>query len=1161
MTDAPLGLGALEPRDITLRRGRGQEMHGTRNSRLVLAAPFRAAPAALGAAGAAVASTPHGSADVATCQNRLPKPPPPNGNAYVSYGGDVPSGRTHGPLEQREAEGSNGCNGKSYGVLREQRAPTRSGSVWQSRKLLGALRAARLASDVARLVDLHGDDFGAEHVAAALDALVHVVSVHGTQVRLDTVSTSTATGVPTSYKEVQSVRRRQPGGAAVAFPSGSEPRPESQLETTQPPALASAEAQSVARQLLEISIRLLAQPRRWGISCLLALLVQPRRLGLDPEPSWVLPVLKQLIAAAPSLFPNQLVLLLETLAARDMWEFAPASGTVGRRLALRLGQQLEAALPHLQVHLAARALGATARLAPRGFGPFLEKEAQRDAGGYAVQWAVRRAREAATARTDAGMAGPHRSYDGHGHDRGNGDPAVIAWAGRYMDRAFAEAYMSYIRTALSRGAVSGVDAARFLEAIARFAEWPGVAALRNLDQRAAARRGAPEHDAVGLRDQATAKRAQPVANGGPATPGSVLDGDATSAAAAFAGDYLHGDSLPPSPSTPVGLDMAAHRRPEYDLVRPVRRAVLLPRESPPPPLPAPPPAARAPGPGLAGFSNGLPTSAFSPPQSSSSATTATAASPSDRAGKPRAWPTHAANSTRPPPPTPTPPPPSVADPHTDTLLDLITLLPAPSASRDLTAPHAAAAVTVQYDSIPDSDLELCCSAFWALVRMGVRPSPPWPGTLARVWWALCVVRWVPAPAWRVEVMGVIRGAASALTPDQVCMVLGGFGMWRQSPGRSWLDGLLAQAQPKLPAFHATSCTALAFACARVGHRPRASFLMPYLQQCSSQLPYMDGRNLVNLLWALHRLELHHALTAEWRARFLTSCRGLMRLTDSLQPPPRAQQQLLQLQLRPRLPLQSLGVGGTPIVANGGATAALRGWHGSVRGGGGTVAAAAAARYELRAGLVAAGARPPAAHAPFTPSQLSLLLLLVAKCELAPGPVWRGEYWRACETALPYMPPMALAMVLNGVWRLRVSPPLPWMRAFFAASGAAMSATPPVLLAQYAKLLLLTPMRPPGSWVALFRSHMDANVAAMPRRQLDLCMRMIRAVSWRRRRTAPPGWLLRCARTKEEAADRWRRTQAWRARRQGPGWRRGVLVQYCPGSLQPHRNYEATRTQR
>ncbi|EFJ40040.1 hypothetical protein VOLCADRAFT_100230 [Volvox carteri f. nagariensis] len=45
-------------------------------------------------------------------------------------------------------------------------------------------------------------------------------------------------------------------------------------------------------------------------------------------------------------------------------------------------------------------------------------------------------------------------------------------ARRYMDRAFAEAYMSYIRTALSRGAVSGVDAARFLEAIAGFAEWP-----------------------------------------------------------------------------------------------------------------------------------------------------------------------------------------------------------------------------------------------------------------------------------------------------------------------------------------------------------------------------------------------------------------------------------------------------------------------------------------------------------------------------------------------------------------------------------------------------------------------------------------------------------------------------------------------------------------
>lgn len=208
----------------------------------------------------------------------------------------------------------------------------------------------------------------------------------------------------------------------------------------------------------------------------------------------------------------------------------------------------------------------------------------------------------------------------------------------------------------------------------------------------------------------------------------------------------------------------------------------------------------------------------------------------------------------------------------------------------------------------------------------------------------------------------------------------------------------------------------------MAYRPHTSLRVSYLEQCSSQLPYMDGRNLVNLMWALHRLQLHTALSAEWRLRFLTASRGLMP-ADAASPAQQQQQQWEQQRWRIATSKSSHGAG-----------AGLWGRNGS--GSNGT----AAARYKLRLGLVAAGSRPPPAHRSFSAPQLALLLLVVAKAGLSPDPLWQADFWRASELSLPYMPPVALAALLNGVWHLRVSPPLRWMRAFFATSGAALETT-------------------------------------------------------------------------------------------------------------------------
>ncbi|GIL57158.1 hypothetical protein Vafri_12467 [Volvox africanus] len=1091
--------------------------------------------------------------DVAGCQSRHRRVSRGAGRG----GGESPAETDVGRGPTRGSVGL-GCPSEaecSSGSAGGQRIPTRR-FLGRWRELLSALRAAKSVAEVEHLVSLYGDGFGSEHVAAALEVLSDAVTLPcgsveavGSSARCDSVGTA-ATAASTV-----------PAASAASSASSAEQR--------------QYQAQPIVRRLLDISIRLLAQQRRLSATCLLALLVRPRQLGLVPEPEWVLPVLKKLITAAPSLEPGQLVVLLETLAAGNMWEYAPASGTVARRLALRMAQQLEVALPHLPVDLAARALGAVARLAPRGFGPFLEREAQRDAGGFAVQWAIRRAREAAT----GAVAGWYEIGGG----LGNGHPAVVAWAGRYVDHSFSTTYMSYLRTALLRRAVGGEDVMRFLDAIVRFAEWPGVAGLRNLDHLMELERHGTTAAAAGNVAASTAASASvavvrssrgsagrstntdmalystkpcyirsqihlaantPQATAlAPVGSEGLLSDSVTSAGAVSAG----GDpsDCPPQPVCALS-PLDSHMGSEKEVIRPLRRAVMLPRTAPPPvdgvaAAMATATAAVAAKAAVMAKAAGVGRFASSESQSSIPSSRRSELQPCNRVAQQQARP------QRRPPPAPGRSTAEVsrhvvaADSHTAILMDLISLVPAPptpsGSAREAPAATAAAATTASpHGQEPLCDLDLYCNALWALVRLGVRPSPPWvsallaatqshlpsmrPGTLARLWWALCVVRWAPAPVWRAAVMSAISGTAAALAPDQVCMILGGFGMWSCKPRRSWLDGLLAQVQPKLPAFHATSCTALAFACAKMGYRPRVAFLRPYLQQCSSQLPYMDSRNLVNLLWALHRLCLHHSLPAEWRARFLTACRGLMHLPDTQQP---SSQQPSQ---RPEAVLASQVTGCTGSVFQVHRQYNIAGRNGD------SGDATMLWRYGLRAGLVQGEGRPPAEHPPFTPSQLALLLLVVTKCGLAPGPLWRAEYWRACEAALPYMPPMALAAVLNGVWRLRISPPLRWTRAFFAASEAVLGSTSPSLLVQYAKLLLRTPMRPLGAWVRAYRSRLDSQLASMSRGQLDVCMRMIRTVSWRRRRTAPRGWLLRSARTQAEAAERWQRTQA-RLRRQRP----------------------------
>ncbi|GIL86621.1 hypothetical protein Vretifemale_14873 [Volvox reticuliferus] len=751
----------------------------------------------------------HG-AEVAGCQSRQRRASWDAGSGGVESRAEEHARRRLtqgliGPGRPPEAECSSNSTASGHGGAGGQHIPTR-GSLGRWRELLSSLRAAKSLAEMEHLVSLYGDGFGSEHVAAALELLPDLATAP----------------CGTAERVAPSARGDGVGATAVHAASAASTVEQRQSQT-----------QRIVRRLLDISVRLLTQQRRISGTCLLALLVRPRQLGLVPEQGWVLPVLKKLITAAPSLEPRQLVVLLETLAAGDMWEYAPASGTVARRLTLRIAQQLEVALPHLPVHLAARALGAVARLAPRGFGPFLEREAQRDAGGFAVQLAIRRAREAATGPAGGPAAGWYEIDGG----LGNGHPAVVAWAGRYVDHSFSTSYMSYLRTALLLRAVGGEDAMRFLDAIVRFAEWPGVAGLRNPDQ------------VMGLKSRVTAAAAAVADNVAATTApsacgaavlssrestGSSTNADGASCAVkpCFRSHAVadipqlaasaHVESGPPSagssasandasavgdpsdcPLQPPAATSTSTSTPERDslvrndLIRPLRRAVSLPRAA------------------LTATAGGDALYASVGSRSSMLTSRRAGLQPHRQVAQPRHRP------SLPLLPTSLAPGHStaeasrdvvIADPHAAILMDLIALVPAPpipsTAARE--APTAAAATAPQYGKESACDLNLYCNVLWALVRLGVRPSPPWvgallaatqphlaslgSGTLARMWWALCIVRWAPAPAWRASFMSAIRGTAATLAPDQVCMLLGGFGMWSCQPRRPWLDELLAQVQ-------------------------------------------------------------------------------------------------------------------------------------------------------------------------------------------------------------------------------------------------------------------------------------------------------------------------------------------------------------------------------
>ncbi|KXZ49137.1 hypothetical protein GPECTOR_23g65 [Gonium pectorale] len=373
-----------------------------------------------------------------------------------------------------------------------------------------------------------------------------------------------------------------------------------------------------------------------------------------------------------------------------------------------------------------------------------------------------------------------------------------------------------------------------------------------------------------------------------------------------------------------------------------------------------------------------------------------------------------------------------------------------------------------------------------------------PRCLVRLVWALCELRWAPGRAWWEEMLAALAAAAPRLEPDQLCTVLGSFGRTGLQPPPGWVAALLEPSLPKLPSFHAASCVALAFALARLGFRPPASFLGPFLARCREQLPHMDGRQLANLLWALHRLGLQRGLSPSWRAAFLAASRAL------LPPPPQPPLQQQQPQPQPK-GSAARGARGTPHRAGPGAEAGA----------------------EARRAPVPAAPAP----APFTPSQLALLLLTLAKAGLPLPMRWRRAFWDASLPALGGMGPVALAAVLNGVWRTRGSPPLRWTRAWMAASQQALPHASVSVLLQFATFLLAAPLRPPGSWVAAFRARMEHLTASLSRRELDVCLRMVRVVSHRRRRTAPPGWRLSCARSTEEAAARWAQWAERRRRRQ------------------------------
>ncbi len=287
-------------------------------------------------------------------------------------------------------------------------------------------------------------------------------------------------------------------------------------------------------------------------------------------------------------------------------------------------------------------------------------------------------------------------------------------------------------------------------------------------------------------------------------------------------------------------------------------------------------------------------------------------------------------------------------------------------------------------------------------------------------------------------------------------------------------------QAALPRFDAPSISALCVALARANYRPRAAFVRALLAQSARQLPYADASGALQVLWALRHMGLYSevdgsgCLPPGWRAAFLDCTYELMQVTlRSYPPPPRRHRFHLAYSLALEPPPVRLGASresqgsSTSSGGSGGGSSGQTqepattpgkqrsGTGKNVKPSGGSRSSAAANSSSAAAsGTARAPKAPTVAPAPapipagrggsaarrargFSPSQLSLLLLLVGKAGVRPGPNWRHAFWATSFAALPHMGPGALATLLQGVLRLRVVPPRWWQRAYFTASAEAM----------------------------------------------------------------------------------------------------------------------------
>ncbi|KAG2492267.1 hypothetical protein HYH03_009507 [Edaphochlamys debaryana] len=835
------------------------------------------------------------------------------------------------------------------------------------------------------------------------------------------------------------------------------------------------------------------------LSLALDLILQPLRLGLPPHAPAVSAALSTLTQGVGSLRLGPLLQVLEALAQPSMRRWAPSGGTLGRVFLVRAQRRLTALLRmggggwreasgggsgssevagardegaeavarggsraeaggqgqrgqlasgggdggvsgSVSVGLAARAVAAVSALAPGGGGRLVDARAK-GAGGAAAS-------APAAAPVSASSGAPAAAA------------AAEAGAGRRLDEDFAAAVMAHVRRALGPGGrgVAAADAVRMSYGIARFRAWPGAAELRGLAMDGLdppATGPAPSGPRGPVAASVTAATAGVTAGtSGAWQPPPSMPPQAPPLEPAF-------PALPPSPATPPGLH------------RPSRRPPAPPHE---------PLAAEA----------GTP---FVPEGSAMT-----------RDG-PRAWGARPASGSPRSPAfvsgVPARVPRQPLSPEAALLFQLVERIPYPTPTPATHPAHAPAPTDSPNggdngsaspppepaQSVVPEDVRLSCTALQSLYLLGVRPRAGWiravlaashphlpymdMDLLSRTWWALAGSGWRVGPLWRDGAFRSMLRRGDRLSPDQVCMLLGGCARWRLRPRSVFMRALLGSVAAALPAFQATSCVALADALAGMRYHPLPSFLRPYLARCSSQLPYMDGRALLKLLWALCRMGLPRAGGEAWRAAVLDSALQRMPLPPATAP-----------------------AATDPAKRQHSAT--------SPPAAGGKLPAAAAAVPVPSAAAKPTAAAPPAL-APLTPAQTGLLARCVGVAELRPSDAWIRTFWSYSAVQLPYMRPGALVLLLRGVARLKAAPPLWWARSYLAATEAALPTLSAPCLVRLAGALRRCPVRPPAPWLTAFRSRQELLSAQLSRADQTECAAMLREVSWRRRGTVPPGW--------------------------------------------------------